>query len=265
MGKFTAYLLRRFRAWDRPSQIAMLTALGLLLLTFVVLTWGAPELRQPVLIGLVGLIIAIQFVFMWGNRGMVTPYTQAQRAYLAERFDQAREILEDLELTGKTDVRSLTLLGNTYRQLGRLDESEEVLTKALALRPLDHFPLYGIGRTLLVKGLFAQAADRISQAIDAGAPSIVQFDLAEALYRQALDDQARAVLATEVDIAQEPHRALMAAYMRYRLGVGQPPTPDVIVAGLPYWQESAARFQATPYGQMLAEDIQQLRTFMEER
>jgi tetratricopeptide (TPR) repeat protein len=265
MDKLTTYVLRSFRAWDRPSQIAMLSVIPLFLLTLVMLTFATPQLKQPALIGLIGLVIAAQIIFMWGNRHMVTPYTQAQRHYLDGNFEFARQVLENLQSNGKADVRSLTLLGNTYRQLGLLDESEEVLTKALDLRPFDHFPLYGIGRTLLVKGLFAQAADKMNQALDAGAPLIVRFDLAEAFYRQGLDDQARVALHAIQEIVDEPHRALMTAYMLYRLGEEQAPAHDLVINGLSYWQDNAARFQATPYGQMLADDVQQLQAFMEER
>jgi tetratricopeptide (TPR) repeat protein len=227
--------------------------------------FGPSDLRQTTLVGFAGLIIAVQIIFMWGNRGMVTSYTQAQRYYLTEDFEAARQVLENLQVNGKSTIQSLTLLGNTYRQLGLLDKSEEVLTKALELRPLDHFPLYGIGRTLLVKGLFGQAADKMNQALEAGAPSIVQFDLGEALYRQGQVDQARAVLRAVILTSQEPHRALMTQYILYRLGEEVPPTRELVMMGMPYWRDSALRFQQTPYGQMLAADVQHLQAFMEER
>jgi len=264
MGRLSAYVIRRFHAWDAPSRFALLTALGLLLVTLLMIAFGSQNLRQPALMGFIGLIIVIQVIFMWGNRGMVTPFTQAQRYYLAENFESARQVLENLNVNGKADAQSLTLLGNIYRQLGMLDESEEVLTKALDLRPLDHFPLYGIGRTLLVKGQYHQAVDKIKLALDAGAPPIIQFDLGEALYRLGKLDQARLVLTAATDISQEPHRALMSQYLLYRLGVGQPPASDLVALGLPYWHDNAIRFQETPYGQMLADDIQQLQAFMEE-
>ncbi|MEO8610321.1 MAG: tetratricopeptide repeat protein [Chloroflexota bacterium] len=265
MTRLSAYVIRRFRAWDAPSRFALLSALGLLLVTLLVLAVGPENIRQPSLIGFVGLIIVIQIIFMWGNRGMITPFTRAQRYYLAEEFESARQVLENLNVNGKPDAQSLTLLGNTYRQLGMLDESEEVLTKALELRPLDHFPLYGIGRTLLVKGQYAQAAAKIKQALDAAAPLIVQFDLGEALYRLGKTDEAKLMLKAAADVAQEPHRTLMSQYLLYRLGAGQPPTSDLIASGLPYWQDNAIRFQETPYGQLLADDIQQMQAFIEER
>jgi tetratricopeptide (TPR) repeat protein len=264
MGRLTAYLFRSIRAWDAPSRFALITAAILLMVTLLSLLFGPQSIRSPSLVGFVGLIIVLQVIFMWGNRGMVTPFTQAQRFYLAEDFESACQVLEALTVNGKADVQSLTLLGNTYRQLGLLDESEEVLTKALDIRPLDHFPLYGIGRTLLVKGQYAQAADKIKQALDVGAPPIIQFDLGEALYRLEKSDQARLVLEAAARVSQEPHRVLMSRYMLYRLGAGEPPLGDVVAVGLPYWQNNAIRFQDTPYGQLLADDIQQMQAFMEE-
>src|SRR5690242_19779871 len=113
MGRLAAYIIQRFRTWDAPSRFALLIALGLLFVILLMLAFGPPNLRQPSLIGFIGLMIAIQLIFMWGNRGMVTPFTQAQRFYLAEDFESARQVLENLNLNGKPDAQSLTLLGNT--------------------------------------------------------------------------------------------------------------------------------------------------------
>jgi tetratricopeptide (TPR) repeat protein len=155
-------------------------------------------------------------------------------------------------------------LGNTYRQLGRLDDSYEVLTKALDLRPSDPFPLYGIGRTLLVKGLYAEAADILNRALAAGAPPLVALDRAEALYRQGVYDQAQALLVAHRALATEPHRVLMADYLLYRLGAGDAPARSRVEAGLPYWQDHARRFHDTVYGQSLLEDVRHLETLVQE-
>lgn len=264
MGRLTAYLLRQFRTWDRSAQMAMILALALLLLIFSVIVWGPPHLRQPALIGFFGLVLSAQIIFMWGNRGMVTPYTQAQRCYLAEDFDSARQILENLWAADQADFRALTLLGNTYRQLGRLDESYEVLTKALDLRPSDPFPLYGIGRTLLIKGFYAEAADILNHALAAGAPPLVALDRAEALYRQGLYDEAQALLVAHRALATEPHRALMADYLLYRLSAGQVPARSLVESGLSYWRDHARRFHDTLYGQSLLEDVRYLETLVQE-
>jgi tetratricopeptide (TPR) repeat protein len=207
-----------------------------------------------------GLLIITQIVIMWGNRGMVTPYTKAQRAYLAEDFVTARQVLEVLHANGKADYRDLTLLGNTYRQFGYLGKSEEVLTEALQLRPNHHFPLYGFGRTLLVQGRYAEAIDALQRALAAGAPSVVQFDLGDACFRHEEWEQARRVLEGVTSLTEEPHRALMAAYLLYRLEAGEPPSAELVEAGLSYWRAECERFRQTSYGQALANDVRYMQT-----
>lgn len=263
MGRITSYLIRSFRSWERSSQIAFLIALILMIVTFFVLVYGPLDLRQPSLIGFLGLLFGTQVIFMWANRGMVTPYTQAQRRYLAEDFEAARELLEALQSTGKADASALTLLANTYRQLGMLEESERVVKKAIEIRPFDHFSLYGFGRTLLVMGRYAEAAVAIKQALEAGAPPIVQLDLGESLYRLGQLDESRSALEIVRQIEQESFRALMTDYLLYRMGAGGQPPRSLIEAGLPYWRAIANRFSYTPYGQALAADVQDMQTLLE--
>ena len=255
MGKVTAYLLKAFRSWERSTQLAFIIAFVLLLISFAVLLVSAGNLRQSALIGLVGLIIALQIIFMWGNRTMVTAFTLAQRRYLAEDFTGARDILEAFHSTDKPDVNSLTLLANTYRQLGVLDKSEEIVKKALALRPFDHFPLYSFGRTLLIRGLYTQAIETLRQALQAGAPLIVEFDLGEALYRNGEFDASAEVLERIRDPQQEPFRLLMTDYLLFKMQRNGAPEAVEVAAGLAYWQELANRFASTPYGQSLANDV----------
>lgn len=254
-------LWSRFSQWETTAQVALLLALLLLLLSSGALLAGPDDLRQPALIGTAGLIIVIQFIFLWANRGMVTPYTRAQRAFLAEDFEHAALILDELRQRGKADYRALTLLGNAYRQMGRLPESSAALAEALAIQPNHHFPLYGFGRTLHVEGRYAEAAAAFEQALAAGAPDIVRLDLGEVYFRQGRAAEAAATLnQTQTD---EPHRLLMKAYVLYRLGAGAFPDAGLVEVGLPYWRASAERFSATPYGQQLAEDIDWLESEQE--
>ena len=263
MGKVTAYLLKAFRSWERSTQLAFVMAFILLLISFGVVLVGSGTLRQSALIGFVGLIIALQIIFMWGNRTMVTAYTLAQRRYLAEDFIGARDILETFHNTSKPDVNSLTLLANTYRQLGNLDKSEEIVKKALALRPFDHFPLYSFGRTLLIRGLYAQAIDTLKQALEAGAPSIVEFDLGEALYRNANFDASAEVFERIRNPQQEPFRLLMTDFLLYRMARNDAPNAVEVTAGIDYWRELANRFQTTPYGQLLVHDVALMQALVE--
>ncbi len=265
MGRLTAWLVSRFRGWERPAQIGITLALVLLALTLLALFLGPASIRLPALIGAFGLLVVMQVIFMWANRGLVTPFTQAQRAYLAGDFEAARDTLQRLEQAGKADVRALTLLGNSYRQLGDLENSERVLTKAVSLGTSDHFPLYGFGRTLLVRGLYAEAAEAINRALALGAPPVVYLDLGEALFRQGQAEEARAALRASYEAASsEPHRLLMADYLLYQLGAEPPPSRQRLQAGLPFWQENARRFRHTPYGQSLAEDVRHMQALIEE-
>ncbi len=263
MGKITAYLIKAFRSWERSTQIAFITAAVLLLISFVVVLFSSDNLRQSALIGFIGLIIALQIIFMWGNRTMVTAFTQAQRRYLAEDFKGARDILERHLEAGKADVSTLTLLANTYRQLGMLDKSEEIVKKALALRPFDHFPLYSFGRTLLIRGSYTQAIDTLRQAIEAGAPSIVEFDLGEALYRNGEFDVSAKVLERVRDPQQEAFRLLMTDYLLFKMGRNAVPNAVEVTDGIVYWRELATRFQFTPYGQILADDVAFMQSLVE--
>ena len=264
MGKLTATFFRQFRAWERPAQIAFFIAVILLFLAGGVVAFGGQNLRTPSVIGFGGLVIAIQIIILWANRGMVTPYTQAQRFYLVEDFASARDLLEEVRQRGKADWRSLTLLGNTYRQMGDLEPSEAVLLEALNNAPNHHFSLYGFGRTLLVQGRYAEAVDVLNRALDAGAPSIVRLDVGEALYRVGRPLEAVEQLGMVPLASDEPQRALMLAYLRYRLGSGERPDTALLHDGLPYWEAAAQRYHQTPYGQTLTGDVQAMRAFLEE-
>jgi tetratricopeptide (TPR) repeat protein len=251
-------LRKEFPNWDRPTQIAFLMALLLFIVLLIVGLASPLELRTPALIGAGGSLLVMQLAVMWGNRGMVNVFTQAQRAYLDGDLEGARALLEGARTAGKADMRALTLLGNTYRQLGRLAESEAVLYEALDKAPDHQFPLYGFGRTLLSEGRYEDAAAALVRALDAGAPAIAWLDLAEAYYRLKRHDEARAALE-KVPAQTEDYRALMAVYLRYQLGGGEPPTAALVEAGLPYWEASVARFRATPYSEALIEDMRTLR------
>jgi len=260
MGRLTARLLRAFRAWDTASRAAFVMALALLLAALLLAALGPSDFRSFVLVAAAGLVILTQIIVMWANRGMVMPFTRAQRAYMAGDFDTASQLLEAARAAGKTGVRELTLLGNTYRQVGQLEKSEEVLTEALKLWPNHHFPLYGFGRTLLVQGRYAEAINTISGALELGAPPVVRFDIADASYRLGLREETQLALQEVGQLVDQPHRALMAQYILYRLGLGEQPDADLVQSGLAYWRAEADRFRHTPYGQALAGDVLVMQT-----
>lgn len=259
MGRLTAWMLAN---WERPAIAGFLIALTLLTVMVLMAALGPTEFRLSALVAAGGLLIIGQILFMWGSRRLVTPFKQAQEAFVSGDFDASRTILEEQRVSGKTDLHALTLLGNTYRQLGLLDESEAVLREALQLHMTHHFPLYGLGRTLLAQGRYAEASEAVEHALNVGAPPVVQLDLAEIRFRLGLNYEARALFQSARLLAKEPYRALMADYILHRLHAGQPPSQDLIQAGLAYWQASAERFSHTPYGAALAEDVRHLKELL---
>jgi tetratricopeptide (TPR) repeat protein len=254
----------QFRNWERPSQIGFGLVLLLLPVILIAIGFGPLELRTPALIGLFGLVVVGQLIFMWANRGMITVYTRAQRLYLNEEFESACALLEEWRAKGKVGARGLTLLGNAYRQLGRLDQSEAVLLEALNISPNHHFPLYGFGRTLLIQGRYAEAAEKIEQAVAAGAPAVVRLDAAEAYYRSGQPGAASQLIETILPELTEPHRLLMGRYLLYRMEGNPAPEAALIAEGLDYWHTHAERYVHTPYGRALADDVHAMVSMMQE-
>ncbi|MEQ8677576.1 MAG: tetratricopeptide repeat protein [Aggregatilineales bacterium] len=267
MGRFTRLFFERFRQfqqWERSAQIGFVLAIVLATVSAVV-SRRVDELRTPATIGAMGALITAQFIFMWAHRGMITPFTLAQRHYLHGEFDQAIAILETLRSADEADFKAITLLGNTYRQVGDLDKSEAVLYEAVNIKPDHYFPLYGFGRTLLTKGCYAEAVTAFEQGLELGAPSATHFDLGEALYRAGQVDDAKRSLLLVIEIPEgEPHRVLMATYLLQQMGEPIKPSYAQIDAGLRYWEAQAVLFADTVYGQAVQRDITHLSLMREE-
>ena len=260
IGHITSTFMASFTQWDMASRIAFCLSILLLIPSGYVATSGPEDARTPATIGVMGSIIAAQAIFMWANRGMVAPYTGAQRAYLAGDFKAARAILEAMRESGSASVNTLTLLGNTYRQLGMVDESAEVLYEAVNNYPNHYFPLYGFARTLLVAGRYGESIDLFHRALENGAYDVIRFDLAEAYYRERDLEKARHNLEQAREfVVEEPHRILMANFWLSRMGASSPPTVNQIEAGLPYWEAQAERFEESAYGDAVEADLRALR------
>lgn len=247
---------RDFSNWEHSTRFAFVLGLVLLFVALVSALVAPPEVRVPVLGGAGALLLIVELTVLWGNRGMISAFTRAQRLYMEGDFEDVLALLEGVR--SKADARALTLLGNTYRQLGRLAESEAALSEAVDKAPNHYFPIYGFGRTLLSEGRYAEAVDAIQRAVELGAPSVVQNDLGESYYRLGKRDDA--VIALHNAAVNEPHRALMTQYLLYRMGAGEPPAADVLEAGMAYWQATAERFRATPYGVALESDVYEMQS-----
>ncbi len=252
-------ILRSYAGWDRLTKVGFWIAAGLLIVGFVFLLLAPAEQRGWVFAGLVALVIVMQLLVLWGNRGMVTAFTQAQRLYLTGDLEGARVLLEDARSNGTVDVKALTLLGSTYRQFGQLDESRRVLYEALDKAADHHFPLYNLGRTEAAAGDYARAAALYERALAAGAPAVTRFDLSEVYFLMGNTTGASTALDQVFPILNEPHRRMMAMWLRAQMGAGDSPPSDLIRDGLPYWAAVAERFQDTPYGKAIADLLHSLQ------
>ncbi len=269
MGRITrrfVEIFQGFQQWEQSSQIGFVMAVLLGVSGLIVAGQADGTLRTQATVGAMGAVITAQIIFMWANRGMVTPYTRAQRAYLDESFHDAREILENLRQNDQADFKALTLLGNTYRQLGDLAQSEAILYEAVNIKPNHYFPLYGFGRTLLISGRYAKASDVFSRALEHGAPPATRFDLGEALFRDNKLSEARTTLKSAWDdVQEEPYRMLMIAWLLAQMGEEEEfLSAELIEQGLPYWETQVALFEQTPYGQLLVRDVHNLVSMHEE-
>jgi tetratricopeptide (TPR) repeat protein len=258
-------LLGEIRNWDKASQSALVIAIILLMIDVILLS-TVPEIRSFAVFGGIGLLLAIQVIVLWGNRRMVTAYTQAQRYFMAGEFEQVIDVLKDYvdeqnnnDKTPTSDT--LVLLGNAYRNLGQLRESESVLRIALARRPNYHFALYGLGKIRLAMGDYGEAIKHFEKALEAGAPPIIQFDLALAYHYDGAEDKAYQLLNNLPEI-NEAYRQLFATYLLYRLDEASEPDLALIEMGLPFWEAEVERFGDTAYGQAVQQDVIALRDLL---
>ncbi len=263
MGRITINLIKQIRQWDTPSKIALGAGFIGVALTMFLAATTPPETRTLAIVGVIGMIFVLQLITLWGNRGLVKPFTAAQRFYLAGDLEKARDVLAPVCEAAAADFQELTLLGNIYRQLGELEKSEALLQRALDKESEHFFPLYGFGLTLLARGDYWGAVKALRQALTYKDTPPVRFDYAHALYR-AGDETALQQMQAVLPALQEPYRELMARYILYLSGQGAPPDADLIHKGIVFWQASAQRFAQTAYGQALAGDVQQILSLIEE-
>ena len=268
MLSITRMLMKQVPRWDRPTQAALGIALVLLVGMIGVVIFGGEALRIPAIVGVGTLFLVVQVIALWGNRELVTPFTQAQRLYLDGGIRAALDVLQ--AECDTLDMQGLTLLGNIQRQLGDLDASEAALQAALDDSPGHHFPLVGLGRTQMAQGRYEDAQTCFKQALSGAGLPVVRYDLAEAYYRAGelslaldeLDAVPRPEHARPEQVAgprTEPYRLLLADWLAYRFGDREPPTNERLFAGLPYWEAAAERFAHTPYGAAVAADVQAMR------
>jgi DNA-binding NarL/FixJ family response regulator/thioredoxin-like negative regulator of GroEL len=95
----------------------------------------------------------------WARLGL------AKTLFVRERFDEAREILEDLVATNKNFVDAYDWLARTHAAVGALDKSQAVLQEAVAVSPHGVGRLRRLGETALEAGDTDTAEKMLKQVV----------------------------------------------------------------------------------------------------
>jgi tetratricopeptide (TPR) repeat protein len=243
----------------------MVGALGLIALSFVL---PAESQVVPVVLLFV-LMLVMQGIILWNMWQQNPLVRQARRLYMAADFEGVIELVEQAEPAAREQTMAAVLLGNAYRQMGQLSESERVLLAAHEADPDVPYAAYGLARTLLVMGQYVEAAELIVHALDKRGQPVIVSDLGHAQYRAGQMDAARASLEQADAIKIEPGRALLTRYLLWRLS-DQPAGDDLKERlerydhGIPALEVEAERFADTPYGAALSEDVMQIKALLGE-
>jgi tetratricopeptide (TPR) repeat protein len=264
--------------WRDPRlRLTFGLSLVMALMLLVALNRTEKDDRIPLVVFFVGVMALIQTAILLRGSRQRGVLAKAQQAFVNGNYEEAASLLEDTLVQTRQngrvpDVKMLTVLGNTYRQLGQLAKSEALLREAVEKFQGQDFPIYGLGRTRLAQGDYAEAALLIEQALAQGSRKVIRADLALALFYGGADSAKvieTARQATRV-LNLENYRALMVNYILYKnYNEGSQQEIELakrvirnMVAGLIYWQGEAKRHATTPYGQRLAADLAEMETIL---
>jgi tetratricopeptide (TPR) repeat protein len=129
----------------------------------------------------------------WARLGL------AKTLYARERFDEARDILDDLVTTNKNFVDAYDWLARTHAAVGALDKSQQVLESAVAVSPHVVRRLRTLGETALEAGDVATAEKSLRQVVSKARYSEFRdpedhVKLVRALVRKGDAEQAASVI-----------------------------------------------------------------------
>ncbi len=258
---------------DTRLRLAVGLSIMMAIVLFVVLGQADSDSRVALAVGFAGLLALLQVMILLRGKGQQGNLLKAQKAFVDGRYDEAVSLLESqLQQQSTPDLKTLTVLGNTYRQLGRLDESAALLQQAVEQFPGKGFPVYGLGRTRLAQGYYHEAVQLIEQALKLGARKAVRADLALALY-YAEADQSRIIEVAQQTgrmLNVENYRALMVNYLlaQFARNTAEAQLAKRVMhnsaSGLPYWRGEAKRHATTDFGQRLTSDVGRIEAILQE-
>jgi DNA-binding NarL/FixJ family response regulator len=129
----------------------------------------------------------------WARLGL------AKTLFMRDRFEEARDILEDLVDTNKSFVDAYDWLARTHASAGALDKAKEVLESAVAVSPHVVRRLRTLGETALAAGDVGTAEKSLKQVVSKARYSEFRdpedhVKLVRALVRKGEADQAASVI-----------------------------------------------------------------------
>jgi tetratricopeptide (TPR) repeat protein len=147
----------------------------------------------------------------WARLGL------AKTLFLRERYDEAREMLEDLVDTNKNFVDAYDWLARTHEAIGALDAAQAVLTEAVAVSPHAVRRLRKLGETALEAGDHDTAEKILKQVVSKAKYSEFKdpqdhVRLVQTLVRKGDPVQAAAVIRDlDKSMAFQKHTPLCSA------------------------------------------------------
>lgn len=252
----------------RAAFIATIVLSGLIVLVTQIV---GEEDSFPIVVSLIVFMSLVQMglLFFWNGDTTSGALVAARRYYINGKFQEAATVLENTDLE-KADAALLSLLGNTYRQMKRLDDSEQILRTAVERFPTDKLALYGLGKTLLVRGQYPQAIRMIERALANDGRKHILVELMQAMFYAEREPQMvlhQAEAAAHV-LNLEQYRTLYVHYVLYNLGHDDKDVARRVIHtnrdGLAYWQSEARRFADQDYGRRVAGDVMAIKAILDE-
>ena len=119
-------------------------------------------------------------------------------------YAEAKQHLSELAASDEATPESLCLLGDVLRSMGRLNQSEAVLRRALKMQPNYLKAQLSLGQTLVLLGDLKPAKAKLRKVIKSAPRNAEAYlSLGQAAAMEGRFDEAEAMLRKALDI--EPH------------------------------------------------------------
>jgi Flp pilus assembly protein TadD len=220
LNAVTFFVLWRYRL---PAVPFLMLLAGFTVNEFVV---GVRERRAGLMLGIgigTAAILLVSISRYWGVRreDWQAQYMMNEAAlYLkAGDFPHAVEVYKEAVGMEPSDGRAYFYLGKAYAAQGNLEESEEMMTKAVQLNPAyEPYALVSLGAALAKQGRYGPAAEYFSRALELdGGLGLAAYNLGISLLNLGRTEEAESAFTRAEKLCKEDLGTLAgiaAAYMK---------------------------------------------------